>query len=85
MAISVLPSCSRPTDADRLSGIVRCPGEHNIQRGREMSIETLLVWLDDVLYDAEAELTQAQAKLEELRADEICENQRQRIPSLAMS
>jgi hypothetical protein len=50
-----------------------------------MSIETLLVWLDDVLYDAEAELTQAQAKLEELRADEICENQRQRVPCLAMS
>ena len=39
-----------------------------------MSIETLLVWLDEVLDDAEAELTQAQAKLEQLRANEICDN-----------
>ena len=39
-----------------------------------MSIESLLIWLDEVLEDAEAELTIEHAKLNRLPADEICDN-----------
>ena len=39
-----------------------------------MSIESLLVWLDEVLEDAEAELTLEHAELDQLRADEIWDN-----------
>ena len=36
-----------------------------------MSIESLLVWLDEVLDEAEAELIIEHAKLDHLRAEEL--------------